>query len=137
VLLRLAALTGEGRYRDAAERALEPMAAIATQHPTGFSQWLVALQMAATPIIEVAIVGDPAGSDTQALVEAAQRAQRPGQVVAVSPSPDGSAVPLLHGRTRIEGAATAYVCMGFVCQRPVTDPAALTEQLATGLAPAR
>jgi uncharacterized protein YyaL (SSP411 family) len=135
VLLRLAALTGEGRYRDAAERALEPMAAIATQHPTGFSQWLLALQLAATPIIEVAIVGDPAGSDTRALVGEAQRAHRPGQVVAVSPSPDDSAIPLLHGRTRVEGAATAYVCVGFACQRPVTDPAALAEQLATGVAP--
>jgi uncharacterized protein YyaL (SSP411 family) len=111
------------------------MAAIATQHPTGFSQWLLALQLAATPIIEVAIVGDPAGSDTRALVGEAQRAHRPGQVVAVSPSPDDSAVPLLHGRTRVEGAATAYVCVGFACQRPVTDPAALGEQLATGVAP--
>jgi uncharacterized protein YyaL (SSP411 family) len=134
VLMRLAALTGEGRYREAAERALEPMAATAAQHPTGFSQWLIALQLSATPIIEVAIVGEPAASDTLALVTAAQRAQRayrPGQVMAVSPSPDRSAIPLLHGRTRIEGTATAYVCVGFACRRPVTDAAALTEQLAT------
>ena len=131
VLIRLAALTGEARYREAAERALEPMAAIAAQHPTGFSQWLLALQLSATPIIEVAIVGDPAAADTQALVRAARRAQRPGQVMAVSPSPDDSAIPLLHGRTRIEGAATAYVCRGFACQRPVTDPLALADQLET------
>ena len=131
VLIRLAALTGEARYREAAERALEPMAAIAAQHPTGFSQWLLALQLSAMPIIEVAIVGDPAAADTQALVRAARRAQRPGQVMAVSPSPDDSAIPLLHGRTRIEEAATAYVCRGFACQRPVTDPLALAAQLET------
>ena len=42
VLLRLAALTGEGRYRDAAERALAPMVAVAARIPPGFAQWLLA-----------------------------------------------------------------------------------------------
>jgi uncharacterized protein YyaL (SSP411 family) len=130
VLLRLAALTGEGRYRDAAEGALEPIAAVAAQHPTGFSQWLLALQLAATPIVEVAVVGDPAASDTQAYLAVAQRAYRPGQVMAVSATPDSSAVPLLHGRTRIDGSATAYVCVGFACQRPASDPNELAAQLA-------
>ena len=125
VLLRLAALTGEGRYRDAAERALAPMAAIAAQHPTGFAQWLLALQLASD--------ADRSRSPSSATLRqrtprpssrAARRAQRPGQVMAVSPSPDDSAIPLLHERTRIDGAATAYVCRGFACQRPVTDPPA-------------
>jgi uncharacterized protein YyaL (SSP411 family) len=130
VLLRLAALTGEGRYREAAEGALEPMGAIAAQHPTGFSQWLMALQLTASPLIEVAVVGDPAASDTRALVATAQQAYRPGQVMAVSATPDSSTVPLLHGRTRIDGAATAYVCVGFACRRPVNDEAELASQLA-------
>ena len=41
VLLRLAALTGEGRYRDAAERAMLTVTQFVDRYPTGFAQWLV------------------------------------------------------------------------------------------------
>jgi uncharacterized protein YyaL (SSP411 family) len=43
-------------------------------------------------------------------------------VVAAGPRDD---VPLLVGRTPVDGQPAAYVCRGFVCERPVTDPAAL------------
>ena len=46
VLLGLAALTGEGRYRDAAERSLGLVSAYAARYPTGFAQWLLALDFA-------------------------------------------------------------------------------------------
>jgi uncharacterized protein YyaL (SSP411 family) len=131
VLLRLAALTGEGRYRDAAEAALAPMEAIAAEHPTGFAGWLLAWQLAHAPIDEVAIVGMPDAPDTRALLAEVRRVYRPNVVLAVSGTPETSAVPLLRGRTRLDGNATAAVCRGFACQRPVTDPAALAEQLAT------
>jgi uncharacterized protein YyaL (SSP411 family) len=137
VLLRLAALTGEGRYRDAAEEALAPLAAVAAQHPTGFAQWLIADQLASAPIDEVAIVGDPAAPDARALLDVATRRYRPGQVLAVSDAPEASAIPLLHGRVRRDGAATAYVCRSFACRQPVTDPAELAAQLATPAAPTR
>ena len=59
VLLRLAALTGEGRYRDAAERAIGTVAPYLARYPTGFAQWLVAASFAAGDAVEVAVVGDP------------------------------------------------------------------------------
>ena len=129
VLLRLAAFTGENRYRDAAERALAPIVGIAAQHPTGFAQWLIAYGLASGSIDEVAIIGDPDADDTKALIAAARAGFRPTQVLAVSADPAASAVPLLHDRTAIDGAATAYLCRGFACQRPTTDPAELTSQL--------
>jgi uncharacterized protein YyaL (SSP411 family) len=129
VLLRLAALTGEGRYRSAAEGALAPIVDIAARHPSGFAQWLLAYSLAAAPIDEIAIVGQPDASDTRALLAAARTRYRPNQVIALSPQPSISAVPLLHERSMIDGAATAYVCRGFACRRPTTDPAALARQL--------
>ncbi len=137
VLLRLAALTGEGHYREAADRALAPIVAIAAQHPTGFAQWLLAAGLAGGPIDEVAIVGDPDAGDTRALLATVRGHYRPSQVVALSPEPDGSAIPLLHGRSRLQGRATAYVCRGFACQQPVTDPEALAEQLRAVPPPSR
>ncbi len=129
VLLKLAAFTGDARYRDAAERALAPIVGIAAQHPTGFAQWLQAYQLASSPIDEIAIVGDPAAEDTGALLAMARDGFRPNQVIAVSADPAGSAVPLLHDRLMLDGAATAYLCRGFACQRPTTDPTELASQL--------
>ena len=39
------------------------------------------------------------------------------------------AVPLLQDRPQRDGSPTAYVCERFVCKLPVTEPAALVEQL--------
>jgi hypothetical protein len=79
----------------------------------------------------VAVLGAPDAPDTRALLAEVRRAYRPHLVLAVSGSPDTSAIPLLLGRTRLQGSATAFVCRGFACQSPVTDPAALAEQLST------
>ncbi|MDQ4006698.1 MAG: thymidylate kinase, partial [Actinomycetota bacterium] len=43
--------------------------------------------------------------------------------------PDASGVPLLRERPLVDGAAAAYVCRGFVCERPVTDADALAASL--------
>ncbi len=55
VLLKLAALTGDGRYRDAAERGLGLVSAFAARYPTGFAQWLSALDFALAEVLEIAI----------------------------------------------------------------------------------
>jgi uncharacterized protein len=129
VLVRLAALTGEGRYRDAVERALAPIGPLLTRHPTAFAKWLQASQLASGPIAEVAVVGDQDDPRTVALVRTALDGLALRRVVAASSDPQGSAIPLLHGRDAIGGAPTAYVCRDFACRMPVTDPSALAEQL--------
>jgi uncharacterized protein YyaL (SSP411 family) len=35
---------------------------------------------------------------------------------------DERGVPLLEGRTPLDGRAAAYVCENFACQRPVSEP---------------
>ncbi len=137
VLLRLAALTGEARYRDAAEGALRTVGDLPARHPQAFPQWLVAFQLAARPFDEVAVVGRPEAPAQADLLAVARRGLRPWVVVAAA-SPDtaeGSPVALLHDRPAIDGRPTAYVCRGFACLRPVTDPADLMTQLAGSAAP--
>jgi uncharacterized protein YyaL (SSP411 family) len=129
VLLRLAAFTGERRYRDAADRALATVTEFLARYPTGFGKWLQAAALAVGGIVELAIVGDPADPATQALLAEARSQARPDLVVAVSADPSGSAIPLLEGRSAIDGRPTAYVCRQFTCRLPVTDPEALAGQL--------
>jgi uncharacterized protein YyaL (SSP411 family) len=129
VLLRLHALTGEGAYRSTAERAIRTVVPFVGRYPTGFAQWLSAMDLSIRPTAEVAIVGSPDAPDTAALVAEARRAYRPGQVVAVAVDPAASAVPLLADRIAIDGRATAYVCRGFVCRMPVTTVELLRGEL--------
>ena len=99
VLLRLAAWTGEGRYRAAAERAIRSGRAFVARYPTGFAQWLSAMDLALAPVVEVAIVGSPDDPATAALLEEARRGFRPNQVVAVAGT-GGSVGPLLRRSDR-------------------------------------
>jgi uncharacterized protein YyaL (SSP411 family) len=129
VLLRLHAWTGEAAYRTAAERAMRTVVPFVGRYPTGFGQWLGAMDTALRPIVEVAIAGRPGDPATAALVAEARRGFHPGQVLAVAAEPGGSAIPLLEDRIAIDGRPTAYVCRSFVCRLPVTSRAALRAEL--------
>src|SRR4029078_10939763 len=56
VLLRLAAWTGEARYRDAAERAMRVVVPFVERYATGFAQWLSALDLAISRAVGAALV---------------------------------------------------------------------------------
>ena len=129
VLLRLAALTGEGRYRDAAERAIATITPFTARHPTAFAMWLQAIDLSLADIVEVAIVGAPDEEATRDLLAVVGGGYTPSQVVALAADPAASEVPLLRDRTRVRGKPAAYVCRGFTCDVPATDPDALREQL--------
>ena len=113
-LLRLAALTGEARYEQAAAGTIALLHAIAPQHPTAFGHLLQAIDFQLAAVKEVAL----AGPDTGALERVVRAEFRPHLVLAGG---DGD-VPLLEGRGAVDGRAAAYVCERFACQRPVTDP---------------
>ncbi|KQY59970.1 N-acylglucosamine 2-epimerase [Aeromicrobium sp. Root495] len=121
--LALAGITGEQRYRDAAESAIESAGELARQAPR-FAGWtLAAAEAALAGPEQVAIVG-PDGPERRALHRAALRRPSPGVVVVVAEEshPD---VALLEGRSAIDGVPTAYVCRDFVCSLPTHDPAAV------------
>ncbi|MGZ4429857.1 MAG: thioredoxin domain-containing protein [Nocardioidaceae bacterium] len=123
-LLAYAALTGSGRHRDAAEAALRNVRTLAERVPR-FAGWsLAAAEAALAGPLEVAVVGAPEDPARAGLLRAARHAASPG-LVAVAGAPGGSEVPLLAGRDLVDGQAAAYVCRGMVCDRPVTDDAAL------------
>ncbi len=128
VLLRLAGLAVEPRYAELARAALGPMQPLLARHPLGFGQWLIALDYALAHPREIAIVGEADATDVGAMLAVCATGYRPHQVLAVGvPDDEQLTVPLLRDRDQIEGQATAYVCVDFTCQRPVTDSEALRE----------
>jgi uncharacterized protein YyaL (SSP411 family) len=122
-LLRLAALTGEHRYEEAAEGHLRLLHEIAPRHPTAFGHLLLALDFHLAPVREVAIAGD----EPAALARVVRETLRP-HVVLAGGTPDG--VRLLEGREPVGGRAAAYVCERFACRQPVTEPDELRSLLA-------
>jgi uncharacterized protein len=114
-LLRLARLTGEARYEDAALGQLRLLHTLTPEHPGMFGHVLQAIDFALADVREVALVGD----DRAPLEQVVRETFRPHLVLAGG-EPDG--VPLLEGRSPVDGRAAAYVCEHFTCQRPVTEP---------------
>jgi uncharacterized protein YyaL (SSP411 family) len=126
-LCTYAALTGSPRHRAAAEAAVAAAGGLARQAPR-FAGWTLAVAeaLAAGPL-QVAVVGHD--DDARAALERVARgAVSPGLVVAVG-EPDAPGVPLLADRPLVDGQAAAYVCRGFVCDRPVTTPVDLARAL--------
>ncbi|MEV6526951.1 thioredoxin domain-containing protein [Longispora sp. NPDC051575] len=123
-LTAYAALTGETRYREAAEAALATTAPLIAKYPR-FAGW-------ASAVAESHLVGPwevaVSGADVEELLRTAWR-HAPGGSVIVAGAPDREGVPLLADRPAMGGAATAYTCKGFVCDRPVTDAAELIQRL--------
>lgn len=126
VLLMLAAYTGQARHESPAVRALTALQGAMSQYPGAFAQWLGALEFAIAPPQEIAVIGSPEGSETQALLKAIQLPYRPNQVVATTTSNNVQGHPaLVENRPAREGQATVYVCQNFTCQQPVTTVAEL------------
>jgi uncharacterized protein YyaL (SSP411 family) len=125
-LLTYSALTGSSRHRDAADRAVTAATALA-KHDPRFAGWTLAAAeaMAAGPL-QVAIVGEGAGA--RELVRVARGSTSPGLVI-VHGAPDAPGIPLLADRPLVAGGAAAYVCRGFVCDRPVTTAQDLADAL--------
>ena len=130
VLLMLAAYTGQADYAAPANKSLVAMQGLLTQHPGAFMHWLGTLELALTPLQEIAIIGPLTHETTQQMLNLVQTPYRPKQVVAVAEADKLAGQPeLVIGRPAKNGQPTAYVCQNFACQQPVTTIQALEKLL--------
>jgi hypothetical protein len=129
-LLRLALISGEGRYERHALGVLRLLHPLGFRHPQAFGHLLQAVDFYLAPVREVAIVGPAPGA--QALVRAVRERYRPHLVLAGG---EADGVPLLEGREPVDGHAAAYVCRHFICEAPVTTAEELRELVDSARAP--
>jgi uncharacterized protein YyaL (SSP411 family) len=115
-LTAYAALTGSSAHREAAEAALARVSPLIERHPRFAGAAAAVAEAHLSGPVEIAIVTDDPAHD---LVAVATRHAPPGAVIVVG-EPDKPGIALLADRPMIDGVATAYVCRGFVCDRPVT-----------------
>jgi uncharacterized protein YyaL (SSP411 family) len=130
-LLTYGSITGSLRHREAAEEALHESLSFATRFPRAAGAALAVLEAILDGPREVAVVGLPGDPGRSALHDVALRSRAPGLVVVVGePGGTGDDRALLLDRPLVDGAPAAYVCRGFVCDRPTTQPDELARQLA-------
>ncbi|HCU48256.1 MAG TPA: hypothetical protein DGG94_00220, partial [Micromonosporaceae bacterium] len=125
-LIAYYALSGEGRYVEVAERALGTVGSLLAKHPRFAGYSAAAAEALLTGPVEIAIATMDPTHDP--LVQTAIK-EAPSGAVIVAGEPDRPGVPLLADRPLIEGRSAAYVCRGFVCDRPVTATVELTTML--------
>ncbi|HEU4895572.1 MAG TPA: thioredoxin domain-containing protein, partial [Acidimicrobiia bacterium] len=115
-LLISSLFTGKESTRAQAESALASVGALAERYPSMVGHHL-AVAHSIGDTREVAIVGE----GWRDLATVFWSGYRPNVVLA--PSPTGSdPVPLLAGRDRPSSGSLAYVCRGFSCELPTSDP---------------
>jgi len=116
VLLRLARIWGDDELERRGVGVLRLARDALTRAPSALGWALVALDQHLAPRREIAVVGDPNAPVARAALDIAA----PTDVIAFGPSEE---IPLLAGRTEVDGRTAVYLCESFVCGLPVTEPA--------------
>jgi len=124
LLLRAGQVFDHTPYRDLALSTLGQDAAALKRFGTAFGRMLSAADRSLADSIEVAIIGDRTDDATKELVHAAHQGfTRNLTIVGRRPDESVPGVPLLdEARGLLGGVATAYVCRGYSCRKPVTSP---------------
>jgi hypothetical protein len=137
VLLRLALLTGEPEHDRRARRILSAVAPALDRQPSAFGRMLQAVDRSLAEPIDAVVAGPPDDPLAIELRCAVARPHAPDLVVAPLNSPATSeadawqaALPLFQGKGTGEGRATAYVCRGYACDEPTSDPERAAAQVA-------
>jgi uncharacterized protein YyaL (SSP411 family) len=129
-LLRLAAFSENGKYRDLAEKSLKSIANHALRYPTSFGRWLSAADFAFGNVTQVAVVYSSKLEEAREVLRSIHSQYRPNMVIAASSQPPSENAPsLLLDRALKDDRLTVYVCEGFVCRLPVTAISDLQEFL--------
>ncbi|MBI4348250.1 MAG: thioredoxin domain-containing protein, partial [Elusimicrobia bacterium] len=126
-LMRLAELCGRPDLRSAAAKTIALFSDQMRESPRSLPQMLVTLDLFRSKPRQIVIAGQPGAPDTELLLQRVRRRFLPGAVVLLADGGAGQArlaqrVPHLSRMMRQGGKATAYVCMDWACQAPVTQP---------------
>jgi uncharacterized protein YyaL (SSP411 family) len=134
VLQRLAVLLDRADWREPARRTFDFYAQRLHGHAAAMPRMVSAMLLEQSEVRHVVIAGDPARADARALIREVDRRFLPNDVLLVT-SPGaratalGKLVAFAAALPEQDGHATAYVCVHYACQLPVSEPAAFAAAL--------
>lgn len=133
-LLRLAHLTGDTRWEEAADGVLRSFAGAVSNYPRAYTHFLTGLDWALGPVTEIVLTGAREDPVLQEMIRVVRRWAKPRRVLLLKePPPRGETLerlaPFVGGMEAVSGRATAYVCEKRRCLVPVTEPEELERLL--------
>jgi len=124
-LLKLSLMTGDAELEKTADELARAFSGTVREIPAGCTFLLCGLDLALGPANEVVVVGKQGAPDTQEMLEALDSAYLPRTVHLLKTEATAEDLSSLTGFARDlqmqDGQATAFVCRGQRCERPVTD----------------
>jgi len=123
-LLKLSRITGEVEYEQKAAKLGKAFSETIESGPMAYTLFMIGLDFGIGPSYEVVIVGDPGAEDTKAMIDAVRKNYSPSKIVLTKGKDDDKITEIADftkGQSRIEGKATAYVCLNHICNLPTTD----------------
>jgi uncharacterized protein YyaL (SSP411 family) len=136
-LLRLNEFIERDDYRQRSEEALKSFSAALKSNPHALSEMLIAVDFYFDKPKEIVIVA-PRGNrdDASSLLSEFRKHFVPNRVLTVVTEgkeleSHAALIPLVKGKSALEGKATAYVCERGICMLPTNDPKVFTRQIKT------
>ena len=131
-LARLSFHLDRNDLRIAAMRAIKAYGSMIARYPRGFAESLCVVDLLLEGPVELALVGKKGTTDLEALRREVAQHYLPNSIQAIydPTARDGAeGLPLLEGKTLVNGKAALYVCRGFACQAPLTSLAEVKSAL--------
>jgi len=130
-LMRLAILLDSKELKEKAQSIFKAFNPMIAESPSSFERLLCAADFYYDQVREIAIIGKNDSPETAKLVDAVYDRYLPNKVVVQSNSvgEQEDRWPLLKGKKILNGKATCYVCINYMCKLPVTDAEELAKQL--------
>jgi uncharacterized protein YyaL (SSP411 family) len=122
-LLRLGRYTGDAKLEDRAFKIQRAFSEQVRQFPSGYTQFLSAVDFGLGSSHEVVISGSLGAKE---MLDALRSRFSPNQVLVFRPAEQESAgidaiAPFARNYGSMDGKATAYVCSGHACKDPTTE----------------
>ncbi len=133
-LVRLSAALGKPEWHTEAGRILNLFGTTLEKSTTAVPAMVTALDFFHHGKKQIVLAGDKTSPDFAALLKTVHQKLLPHVILLHADGAEGQAFlgrtnEALKNMTPVQGKAAAYVCEGFTCQAPVTDPAALLKLL--------
>ena len=124
-LLRIGRITGDTDFEKKASELSSAFSPAVSGAPMAYTQFLNGLDFGIGPSFEVVVVGEPENEDTQAMLSALNKHYSPNKVVLLrEPGESADIISITEftkGQGQIDGKATAYVCLNYICKLPTTE----------------
>jgi uncharacterized protein len=124
-LLRLSRITADPELEDRAQGIERAFSKLIRKIPSGYTQFLSALDFGFGPVYQVVIAGRRESLDTGHMLEELWTYFIPNKVLVFRPEGEEPEITSLAKYTKeqvpIEGKATAYVCQNYECQLPTNE----------------